>query len=556
MRKNFYIALLTPVTLNHNLFDPDHIRRNRRLRRSLALNHNTGHVYTASDFTHFDDMEPDEETSLLRDNASSPPDFQVPLRIARRLYVSHFLSTWNSRVFEFGAVLYLATIFPGTLLPMSVYAFTRGVAGILFAPAMGQYIDRGNRLQVVRVSIVWQRFLVAGSCAVFYILIKRVPLGPQGEYGMLSLLAVLACIEKLCSILNLVSVEKDWVVVVAGKNPEALRRINAQMRRIDLVCKLLGPLFIALVDGASTEIAIIVNFGMNIASVLIEYFAIARVYWEIPALHQSKLASALERPLSPGADGSEDRQASESMLAHNWRHVVAVARKSATDSQMYFNHRAFLPSFGGALLYLTVLNFGAQMVTYLLAAGYTSAEIGVARTLSVSFEVLATFIAPWLMGRIGSIRAGSWHSSWQVLTLGTGYLVFMLYYSTDSLFSAGGLVVGTIVSRVGLRGFDLCVQAIVQNDVEADRRGAFSTIEAAWQNWFELVSYASTMVFSQPGAFRWPVLLSTLAVSMASACYAAFVRIRRGHLIHWEKATFGSAQRKRQDRDNVAEGIA
>ena len=73
--------------------------------------------------------------------------------VARRLYVSHFLSTWNSRVFEFGAVLYLATIFPGTLLPMSVYAFTRGLAAIVFAPAVGQYIDGGDRLQVVRLSI-------------------------------------------------------------------------------------------------------------------------------------------------------------------------------------------------------------------------------------------------------------------------------------------------------------------------------------------------------------------------------------------------------------------
>ncbi|KAJ3979583.1 hypothetical protein F5890DRAFT_908922 [Lentinula detonsa] len=43
-------------------------------------------------------------------------------RVKISLYISHFLSTWNSRVFEFGAVLYLATIYPGTLLPMSIYA--------------------------------------------------------------------------------------------------------------------------------------------------------------------------------------------------------------------------------------------------------------------------------------------------------------------------------------------------------------------------------------------------------------------------------------------------
>jgi hypothetical protein len=78
---------------------------------------------------------------------------EVPARITRRLYASHFLSTWNTRVFEFGAVLYLASIFPGTLLPMSVYALTRGTSAILFSPAVGQYIDTGNRLQVVRLSI-------------------------------------------------------------------------------------------------------------------------------------------------------------------------------------------------------------------------------------------------------------------------------------------------------------------------------------------------------------------------------------------------------------------
>jgi iron-regulated transporter 1 len=78
---------------------------------------------------------------------------QVPAKVTTRLYISHFLSTWNSRVFEFGAALYLASIFPGTLLPMSVYALARGAAAILFSPAIGQYIDTGNRLQVVRLSI-------------------------------------------------------------------------------------------------------------------------------------------------------------------------------------------------------------------------------------------------------------------------------------------------------------------------------------------------------------------------------------------------------------------
>lgn len=102
-----------------------------------------------------------EETPLIRTSSqdSNGGGNETPERshglaaVCQRLYLSHFLSTWNSRVFEFGAVLYLATIYPGTLLPMSVYAFARGLSAIIFAPAAGLYIDTGNRMQVVRVSI-------------------------------------------------------------------------------------------------------------------------------------------------------------------------------------------------------------------------------------------------------------------------------------------------------------------------------------------------------------------------------------------------------------------
>ena len=49
------------------------------------------------------------------------------------------------------------------------------------------------------------------------------------------------------------------------------------MRRIDLTYKLIGPLFITLIDGISTEVAILVNLGMSVALVVVEYSAIAQV---------------------------------------------------------------------------------------------------------------------------------------------------------------------------------------------------------------------------------------------------------------------------------------
>ena len=140
---------------------------------------------------------------------------QLPRQLTIRLYTSHFLSTWNSRLFEFGAALFLASVFPDTLLPMSAYALARSGAAILFAQPVGSWIDRGDRLAVVRASIVGQRVAVALSCGLFWVLEQKkgdeAGLPAEARRGVFALVVLLACIEKLCSIMNLVSVERDWV---------------------------------------------------------------------------------------------------------------------------------------------------------------------------------------------------------------------------------------------------------------------------------------------------------------------------------------------------------
>lgn len=171
---------------------------------------------------------PDERSHLLpqaesaifgKDNDSGSP---VPARVAYSLYISHFLSTWNSRVFEFRAVL-LASIYPGTLLSMSIYALSRGLSAIIFAPAVGQYTDSSHRLHDVRLSIgisfttncetpiiildniVFQRLAVAASCVVFLLLSLGLPIAQVVDKTLLAVLAILACAEKLASVMNLVA---------------------------------------------------------------------------------------------------------------------------------------------------------------------------------------------------------------------------------------------------------------------------------------------------------------------------------------------------------------
>lgn len=250
-----------------------------------------------------------------------------------------------------------------------------------------------------------------------------------------------------------------------------------------------------------------------------------------------------------------------SQLGSAARHLLSVS-----SIPFYVRHRAFLPSLSLALLYFTVLSMSGQMITFLLSVGYTSTHVGVVRTVSTILELSATWIAPRLIGWIGPVRAGIWSLSWQMIWLAGALSWFFAYWAgveKASVMAVSGLVGGVALSRIGLWGFDLCAQNIVQDvscptfhalcldfpgtvylavrmrslpvpkqEVDASHRGAFSTVEASAQNFFELLSYASTIVFSRPDQFQWPVVISIAAVYAAGGLYTWYVRQTRGHLLH------------------------
>lgn len=158
-----------------------------------------------------DDLEQATTVAASSNNGSTPLT-EVRNSIAFRLYTSHFLSTWNSRLFEFGAALFLTSIFPGTLLPVSVYSLVRNAGYIIFAQPLGAWINKGNRLNIIRTSIVGQRLPVAASCALLLVLkLKGGTLGYRRDDGIFAVIVLLAVVEKLASTMNTISVERDWV---------------------------------------------------------------------------------------------------------------------------------------------------------------------------------------------------------------------------------------------------------------------------------------------------------------------------------------------------------
>lgn len=274
--------------------------------------------------------------------------------------------------------------------------------------------------------------------------------------GFLLVLSGLACIEKLCSVLNTMSIERDWIVTVAEGHEERLARklrllsltshlltaqvLNSQMRRIDLFCKLIGPLAIAFVDSASPIAAIIATGAMTVVSVFVEYFTIANVYRVVPALQEPKSLVLGQGNSRPG--------------------LVAMIKDYASKTAMYVRHPAFLPSFSLALLHLTVLSFSGQMITYLVALGLSSGLIGALRGGSALIEISATWMAPKIMTKIGPVRAGIWFLNWEISCLVVACAFFWWDHSPG--ITAIGTVGAVIASRLGLWGFDLSAQIIVQ----------------------------------------------------------------------------------------------
>ncbi|KAJ5869671.1 hypothetical protein N7455_004612 [Penicillium solitum] len=470
-------------------------------------------------------------TSADDDDASRPPN-DIPAPEARsvltRLYISHTLSAWNSRMFEFGAVLFLASIFPGTLLYASIYALVRAFAAVALSSWLGAQVDRSDRLVAVRHSIVWQRVPVAVSCLCFVATVSMVSWAVT--IALFVVQGLLACMEKLAATANTVAVERDWAIVISDSINVPRQDLNASMRRIDLFCKLLAPVFISLIDSISTQYAIWTVFTLNTASMLVEYMAIAQVYQSVPALKKTQ---------SPTTQADDINSETTSEPHQNTsRKILNSLPETLVPWKEYIASPVFLASFALSLLYLTVLSFGATMTTYLLDTGFTSLQVSCMRIGAVAAEISGTWTAPMIMNRIGPIRSGLWFLNWQFVCVAGAAVAFVAWDSSSRLV-AGTLIAGVALSRVGLWGFDLSVQFLVQENIQEHARARFSATEMALQNVFEMLSFASTIAFPLPAQFGYPVMISSGAVAVAAVCFAAYVRKERGHLLHRSRCMGG-----------------
>lgn len=130
-------------------------------------------------------------------------------------YLSHFLFTWNDRVWEFASVILLIAAYPMTLLPSSVFGLSSTASAIVFSPTVGRWFDGTSRLKSVRMAIFAQRVAVAVGCICLWVMVSHT-LGREVKNGLFAVVILLGCIARLAFVGKTVGIERDWVASISS----------------------------------------------------------------------------------------------------------------------------------------------------------------------------------------------------------------------------------------------------------------------------------------------------------------------------------------------------
>ncbi|KAH7351895.1 hypothetical protein KP509_19G019300 [Ceratopteris richardii] len=197
-------------------------------------------------------------------------------------------------MWEFAVGLFMIEIWKKSLLLTSLYGLVETAAIVLFGVRLGEWVDRFPRLRVIQASLALQNLCVfSATLAILLLLIRPYHKDGRGLIVFICLVAVVNIfggISALASLATKISLERDWVIILAADQPSGqLTKMNSTMRRLDLACTLLAAVFVGFIMSAMSVVASAIGMATwNITCVGIEYWLLLSVYNGTPRLHEEK----------------------------------------------------------------------------------------------------------------------------------------------------------------------------------------------------------------------------------------------------------------------------
>lgn len=348
------------------------------------------------------------------------------------IYMGHALSTWGDRMWNFAVAVFLVELYGNSLLLTAVYGLVVAGSVLLLGAIIGDWVDKNPRLKVAQTSLLVQNSCVI-ACGVLLMLVFQFKDQLTELYNgwilttCYILVITIANIANLASTAMSITIQRDWVVVVAGQDSSKLADMNATVRIIDQLTNILAPMLVGQIMAFGSHfVGCGFISGWNLCSMCVEYALLWKVYQKTPALAvkagQKEQQQELKQ-LSPVKDlenGQSPEESSQPLM--NETSVVAKSDSPKQRSccyQMaepvrtfkagwvaYYNQNIFLAGMSLAFLYMTVLGFDCITTGYAYTQGLNGSVLSLLMGASAISGICGTVAFTWVRKKCGLIRTG------------------------------------------------------------------------------------------------------------------------------------------------------
>jgi iron-regulated transporter 1 len=231
-----------------------------------------------------------------------------------------------------------------------------------------------------------------------------------------TLVLVLGVLENLSRRANVISIQRDWVPVLApplvekpAKDGWTLVKVDATMTGINLVCELLAPFVISgfLAFAHSMRLAVMTIGCVNGLSIWLEFATARWIAGQFVQLRAAKKARPSEEQ-EPAEGESSGAHSSHAWYTNPLRPLIAFFQGHIASFKLWMSLDVCLSSLSFCILHTNLLSISSTTVVFLLNSGYSLRLITIAEAVSATFEFASTILTPYLAHRLSPPAPAVW----------------------------------------------------------------------------------------------------------------------------------------------------
>ncbi|KAJ8467155.1 hypothetical protein OPV22_029707 [Ensete ventricosum] len=401
------------------------------------------------------------------------------------LYAISLVGNLVEQLWNFVWPAAVAIVHP-SLLPVAVVGFFTKLAIFVGGPLVGKLMDYFPRVPAYHsLNVIQTAAQLLSASMIIYALnntIKQSSTSSVILQPWFMVLVVAGAIERLAGLALGVTMERDWVVMLAGRNrPVALAQANSVLSRVDLLCEIAGAsLFGILLSKYEPVTCLKLACGLTIS-----VQPILVILGHVINSLSSGVLDCSRSGVKPSGSSSlfDARKIVENGLdafGHGWKE---------------YKHQPVLPaSLAYVLLYFNIaLAPGAIMTAFLVHHGINPSIIGGFSGLCSIMGFAATFMSASLVRQLGILKAGAAGLIFQAFLL---TLAVSVYWAGSITQQARLLIFLSliVVSRLGHMSYDVVGTQILQTGIPTAKANLIGITEVSMASLAELLMFGVAII--------------------------------------------------------------